>query len=185
MIEPRAFVATINPGNTMDITTIGAAIGGLKNAIDLTKTAIAARDDQKLAEARQAINDRIIDVQNAALALQEKQASARDEIDELKEQLRSANEKIAELDRKRALRSLYELRELTEGVFVLASTSPDTSQPAHLICQPCMDNDSKLGVLQQTSKYGGIKLKCPLCAMEYRTGKYVPAPPVHIPNTRW
>lgn len=188
MVSPRACAVYFKTGNQMPIMTVTAAIAGLKNAVDLAKAAVAARDELKLAEMQQSINDRVIDVQNAALALQEKQAGARDEIDELKEQLRSANEKIAELDRKRAIRSQYVLHQLTEGVFVLASTSADTSQPAHLICQPCMDNDNKLGVLQQTSKYGGIKLKCPLCAMEYRTGKHVPAPQVPIPRnsySRW
>ncbi|NIF39524.1 hypothetical protein F3J14_01105 [Burkholderia sp. Tr-862] len=172
----------------MDIGTISAAIAGVRNAYELTKTAIAARDDAKLAEARIELTDRVMDIQNAAVALQEKLTNARDEIDKMKEQLRSANEKIAELDRKRGIRSQYVLHELTEGVFVLASKNPDASQPAHLICQPCMDNDNKLGVLQQTSKYGGIKLKCPLCAMEYRTGKHVPAPPLKLPGnsySRW
>lgn len=51
-----------------------------------------------------------------------------------------------------------------------------------------MDNDSKLAVLQQTGKYGGIKLKCPLCSNEYRTGRYVEAPAVKVrpnPYTRY
>ncbi|KWD07206.1 hypothetical protein [Burkholderia stagnalis] len=165
----------------MPIMTVTAAIAGLKNTIDLAKAAIAARDDLKLAEMQQSINDRVIDVQNAALALQEKQSAARDEIDELKEQLRAANAKISELDRKRTVREQYVLEELAEGVFALASIDPDTSDhPPHYVCQPCMDNNSVTAILQQTGKYGTIKLKCPVCSTEYRTGEHVPPPPVNI-----
>ncbi|MBJ9673347.1 hypothetical protein [Burkholderia gladioli] len=166
----------------MPIMTVTAAIAGLKNTFDLAKAAVAARDEMKLAEMQQSINDRIIDVQNAALALQEKQSSARDEIDELKDQLRTANEKIAKMDQKRAVRDQYVLEQLTDGVFVLASIEPDTSPPGHYICQPCMDNDNRLAVLQRTSKYGGIKLKCPLCSTEYRTGEQVPMPQIQFRN---
>ncbi|MEN8511975.1 hypothetical protein [Burkholderia sp. RS02] len=161
----------------MDIATISSAIAGVRNAYELTKTAIAARDDAKLAEARIELTDRIVDVQSAAVTLQEKLTNARSEIDGLKDQLRSANEKIAELERKRAVREQYVLEELAEGVFALASVDRDTSNhPPHYVCQPCMDNNSVTAILQQTGKYGTIKLKCPVCSTEYRTGKHVPHP---------
>ncbi|WP_438332884.1 hypothetical protein [Burkholderia pseudomallei] len=132
----------------MDIVTIGAAIGGLKNAIDLTKTAIAARDDQKLVEARQAVNERIIDVQNAALALQEKQSAARDEIDRLKDELRDAKAKLAELEGTQADRDRYALHEVSRGSFVYAlkEEAPGVTvsgEPRHYICQKCFDGPEK------------------------------------------
>ncbi|RQU16260.1 hypothetical protein DF153_21225 [Burkholderia cenocepacia] len=169
----------------MPIMTVTAAIAALKSTVDLAKVAVAARDELKLAEMQQSINDRVIDVQNAALALQEKQSAARDEIDELKEQLRTANAKLAELERKRTDRDQYVLRELTTGVFVLASTVSDASgNPAHFICQPCMDNKSIKAVLQQTGTMGTIKLKCPICTTEYRTGQHIPRPPIKLDGFR-
>ncbi|THJ52574.1 SlyX family protein [Burkholderia sp. LS-044] len=165
----------------MPIMTITAAIAGLKNTIDIAKAAVAARDELKLAEMQQSINDRVIDVQNAALALQEKQSAARDEIDRLKDELRETAAKLAEVEKKRTDRAQYVLHELTTGVFVLASTMSDaTGHPAHFICQPCMDNKAHKAVLQQTGTLGTIKLKCPECSTEYRTGEHVRRPPMRI-----
>ncbi|MPV69443.1 hypothetical protein [Burkholderia sp. BE17] len=128
----------------MPIMTVTAAIAGLKNTIDLAKAAVAARDELKLAEMQQSINDRVIDVQNAALALQEKQAAARDEIDELKEALRTAKATIAELERTQSEREKYVLEGIGHGSFVYALKEEATGitvsgEPRHYICQPCFD----------------------------------------------
>lgn len=53
--------------------TISTALAGFKTSLDLLKNAIAARDDLKLAEARSTLLDRVIDIQNECLGLQEKQ----------------------------------------------------------------------------------------------------------------
>lgn len=148
----------------MDIATIGAAIGGLKNAIDLTKTAIAARDDQKLAEARQAVNDRIIDVQNAALALQEKQSSARDEIDRLKDELRDAKKKIETLEAERSRLNNYKLTPLSQYGYAYKYVGAD--EPDHVICQPCFDAAPSRKVVLHfcpESEYTIAYWECPSC----------------------
>lgn len=159
----------------MEIVTITAAIAGLKNSYDLVKAAIAARDDVKLAEARQAVNDRIIDVQNAALALQEKQSAARDDIESLKESLRAANAKVAELEQMQAERGKYALHAISQGVHVYASKIDDagasaTSEPQHYICQPCFDGPEKRKVVlnyaprQRAGVYSvPASWSCPVC----------------------
>lgn len=160
----------------MDAASIGAAIGSLKATVDLARTAVAARDDAKIAAATQALNDRIIDVQNAALHLQEKQSTARDEIEALKDEARQLRAQIADLEKKRNDRSRYRLHEFPgQGTFVLAlDESVDGAGPAHYICQPCMDNRSQKNVLQRGSRYGSVFLKCPSCEEEYYTGDNVP-----------
>ncbi len=148
MVSPRAHVVHFTTGNKMPIMTVTAAIAGLKNAVDLAKAAVAARDEIKLAEMQQSINDRVIDVQNAALALQEKQAAARDEIDELKESLRSAKATIVELERTQSERENYSLHEVSRGSFVYAlkEEAPGitvSGEPRHYICQKCFDGPEK------------------------------------------
>ncbi|MCA8328882.1 hypothetical protein [Burkholderia cepacia] len=55
----------------MDITTVTAAIAGLKNAIDLAKTAMEARDAAKLSEAKSAMLERLIEIQSQCFDLQQ------------------------------------------------------------------------------------------------------------------
>lgn len=148
----------------MPLMTVTAAIAGLKNAIDLTKAAVAARDEHKLAEMQQSINDRVIDVQNAALALQEKQSAARDEIDELKEQLRAANAKSAEFERVLGERAAYKLHAVSDRGFVYRFVGDD--EPEHFICQPCYDGpDRRKTVLMYNPARGhyASHYVCPTC----------------------
>ncbi|WP_043307189.1 hypothetical protein [Burkholderia glumae] len=164
MNEWRVRTNMINSGSDMDIATIGAAIGGLKTAIDLTKTAVAARDDQKLAEARQAVNDRIIDVQNAALALQEKQSAARDEIDRLKEELRDAKKTIEALESERSRLENYKLTQLSQYGFGYKYVGSD--EPDHVACQPCFDAVPGRKVVLHfcpESEYTIAYWECPTC----------------------
>lgn len=159
----------------MVIATISATLSSLKTSVELARTAIALRDDAKLAEATQTLNERIIDVQNAALQLQEKQSAARDEIEALKDEARQLRAQITELEQKRNLRAQYRLHQLTEGSLVLALREPDQStDPVHYLCQTCMDNASKQVVLQEVRKMGNISLRCPNCDNMYRTGRTYP-----------
>jgi hypothetical protein len=156
----------------MVMTTISVALSSLKTSVDVARTAIAIRDDVKLAEATQVLNDRIIDVQNAALQLQEKQAAAREEIDTVKDEARQLRARILELEQKKAERAKYRLHELTEGVFVLAQTEPHgVSEPVHYLCQSCMDNTAKKEVLQTERFKGRILLRCPGCKEQLATGR--------------
>ncbi|MBW9336226.1 hypothetical protein FEE59_22165 [Herbaspirillum sp. RU 5E] len=150
------------------IATISTALGSLKTALELAKTAVAVRDDNKIAEATQLLNDRIIDVQNAALQLQEKLSTLRDDIEALKDDKRELSAKIAELEQRKAERNQYKLHELSPSVFVLASIETgEGGTPAHYLCQPCMDNKSEKFVLQPRDLWGTRYLACTGCTTEY------------------
>ncbi|WP_261938258.1 hypothetical protein [Pandoraea sp. NE5] len=166
---------TTTRGTLMDIGSISAALSGLKGAFELTKAAVAARDQSKLAEAKQVLDERIFDVTNAALQLQEKLSAARDEIDALKDDKRKISAHVAELEQGQSERAKYRLHELSEGVFVLAynggSTLDEMTDPAHYLCQSCMDNASKKEVLQTRQNHGRINLHCNACNSSFFTGK--------------
>ncbi|WP_175663082.1 hypothetical protein [Burkholderia ambifaria] len=156
----------------MAITTVSAALGALKATIDLVQGAINARDQAKLADAKQLLNDRIIDVQNAALQLQEKQSSARDEIEALKDELRTTKAKLVELEDRNADRSKYKLKELAPANFAYSYVpESEDGTPTHYICQPCMDGMSKKYVLKELIYWGVVNLKCPNCENEIDTGE--------------
>ncbi|MDE1009991.1 MAG: hypothetical protein OSB38_30465 [Paraburkholderia fungorum] len=155
MAQPRAHAGANKTGKKMAIVTVTAAIAALKNTIDVAKSAIATRDELKLAEMQQSINDRVIDVQNAALALQEKQSNARDEIDQLKESLRQANETISTLEKERTDRNQYKLTPIAHSghayQYAVSGENP------HFICQPCFDGPEKRKVVLQFSpRYQGF-----------------------------
>ena len=148
----------------MPIMTVTAAITALKSTVDLAKAAIATRDELKLAEMQQSINDRVIDIQNAALALQEKQSAARDEIDELKEQLRTANAKAADLERVLGERAAYKLHAVSNRGFVYRSVGDD--EPEHFICQPCYDGPGRHKAVlkfRPASAHYAAQYSCPAC----------------------
>jgi hypothetical protein len=154
----------------MVIETVSSALGALRTSVDLARGAIATRDEAKLTEATQHLNDRIIGVQNAAMQLQEKQSASRDEIEQLKEDLRQARVQIAELEQRKEERNRYKLHELSASVFVLAYSNDD-GVPMHHICQTCMDNANKKVVLQKIKRAGKVLLGCPSCENTYFTGE--------------
>lgn len=161
----------------MDVATISATLGALKTSFDLAKSAVAARDDAKLASALEAVNDRIFQVQNASLQVQEKMSAMRDEIETLKDGKRQISTRVAELEHQKSEREKYELHELSQGVFVLAEIEPtkDGRSP-HYLCQPCMDNASKKAVLQRKTVSFQYVAACPVCKNEYPTGEHIQIP---------
>ncbi|WP_454871753.1 hypothetical protein [Paraburkholderia xenovorans] len=156
----------------MDIASISAAVSSTKAAFELAKLAISARDDVKLAEAKQLLNERIVDIQMAALQLQEKMSSMRDEIEALKNEKREVSAKVAHLQQRLDQRAQYALEEIHNGAFALAYIEPDDGgDPAHYVCQPCMDNAAKKVVLQRQQKSGRVNLVCHECNAAYFTGE--------------
>lgn len=168
MAQPRANAGTNETEKCMAIVTVTAAIAALKNSVDMVKSAIATRDELKLTEMQQVLNDRVIDVQNAALALQEKQSDARDQIDTLKDDLRAARSRVQELESERSERSQYALFRFDSCH--TAYRSVEGIAPTHFICQPCFDGPDKRKVVLQYNPpieagihSQGAWRSCPVC----------------------
>jgi hypothetical protein len=154
------------------IVTLSSGLAAFRSTWDIARGAIAARDEHKIAEATQDLNVKILDVQNAALNLQEKASTMRDEIEALKNDKRELNARIAELERKTQERAEYALKEIHEGTFVLAyQKADDNAAPPHYICQPCMDNSAKKVVLQRQKRSGRVNLVCHVCNAVVFTGE--------------
>lgn len=159
----------------VDVPTISAALGALKTSIDLFKGAVAVHDDAKISDALKEVKDRIFEVQNASLQAQEKMSTMRDEIETLKNGKRQLETRVAELVQHKSEREKYELRKLSEGVFVLAEIEArEDGRSPHYLCQPCMDNEAKKAVLQRKTSGFQYVMVCPVCKNEYPTGEDIP-----------
>lgn len=176
---------SLQRGTPMDISSIGAALSSTKALIDLVKTAVAARDDAKLADALQSLKERVFDIQNAALQTQEKMSAMQDQVQTLKDEKRDLTTRITELERRRKEREQYALCEIHPGSYVLQyRSSDDNAEPAHYICQPCMDNAAKKVVLQIEKKNWRVSLVCNVCDATVFTGETYTMPPLDVSKYR-
>lgn len=167
----------------MDISTISGALSATKTAFDLLGLATQSRDDAKIKEALRALNDRIIDVQNSALHLQEKLATRQEECEAVKDSERQLKARLVDLESQRHQRAQYSLHELSKDVFVLApNATHESPTPAHYLCQGCMDNAAKQVVLQRAEDFSAINLVCNECKAVYFTGEYKQSQPFSIPE---
>lgn len=175
----------------MDISTISGALSATKTAFDLLGLATQLRDAAKIKNAMGVLNDRIIDVQNAALYLQKELAARQEECETTKNDARQIKARVAELERQRHQRSQYSLHELSKGVFVLTpNETHESPAPTHYICQPCMDNVAKKVILQRQENVETVDLVCHECKAVYFTGErkqyepFIP-PSDYAPRSKW
>ena len=136
----------------MELTTVSAAINGLRAAVDLVKGAVSQRDDRLIDKVIGDMNARLMDVQGQCLALQEKQFSLAESERQLKEKLSAMEKKSADFDQ-------YELHHLPSGAVVQRRKGPvEGDAPQHQICANCAATGVKT-FLQP--KAAGAYLSCP------------------------
>jgi hypothetical protein len=119
------------------IGTLSAALASFRAATEITKTALAARDDNLISTALRDMNDRFMDVQNECLALQEKHFLMAHEVRDLKEKVRGLESQTADF-------ANYELyRTLRGGLTYRSKASIGANQePVHL-CANCVASGVK------------------------------------------
>lgn len=168
------------------VSTISAALSAARSTLDLAKSAIAARDDAKLAEVLKALNDEIIGAQNTSRDLLGQMRAADEQINSLMDRERELHKELTELKTRATERTKYRHHEMSPGVFVLARNAETldggTVDPAHYLCQPCMDNESKKVVLQREPKSGHQYLHCNACNARYFTGEITQDAPLNYPK---
>ena len=148
-------------GTLMDVMT---ALAGIRAAIDFTKTAVASRDDHKIAEVEQRLTRVLIDVQAVCVGLQQELAASVDAERTAKDSIRDLTEKVRNLKKSAAKRAKYQLAQPYLGTFVLdLKDRSGVKEPFHRICQPCMDNLGQKFALQG----GPSVIYCPGCKHSY------------------
>ena len=145
----------------MDMITVSGALTALKETIGLVKVGIAAKDEHLVLTATLGMNDRVIDVQNAALSLQEQMSNMRDQIEGLKTERVALRGRIEELEQSKSKRERFKAHKLSRGV-VLVDAAIDSEM---FFCQPCMETKGNAIALQkQVHTVGGRSaFGCPEC----------------------
>lgn len=143
-------------GGTLMIETITTAVSALRATIDLAKVAIDARDDRKLAEARSAMLDRVIDVQEACMQLQAGNAALLQEKHALAQRIRDLEQQVADTLKRRDRLAQYERTKTPAGAIVYVDKDSRTApEGAVYACATCMEN-GQISPLQPI----GRKLNC-------------------------
>ncbi|WP_186200841.1 hypothetical protein [Burkholderia gladioli] len=127
------------------------ALTGLKTATDLARTAIAARDDAKITNAIRDMNDRLFEVQQASMLVQEKNQDLIQRNASLQEASLDLQRECVELRKRLEDRERYELHTTARGGVVRRDKSAEgTPLQAVYLCANCF-NDGKHTYLQPES----------------------------------
>jgi len=153
-----------------DITSIGAALTGLKTAADIAKTLI---DMKATAETQ----GKVIELQSVILAAQSSALDAQAAQSELLKQKRAAEEEVTRMKAWEAERQRYELHEPRQGTFTYRlKDGVEPPEPTHQICAHCYQSGQK-SLLQSQQRMPGRSevLMCPGCGNDiYIEGDWQP-----------
>ena len=155
----------------MDMSSITAAIGGIKAALDIAK---AMKDlqagpalDTQLSELKQALAE----AQSGLLSAQSDQFTLIDRVNTLEKE-------IADSEKWEAEKAKYTLHEVREGVFTYQSKKDANSvEPTHHLCTNCYDTTQMKSLLHaETLSVARAKtLFCPSCHLViYTQGMWHP-----------
>jgi len=121
----------------VDVMTIAGAITAARGLCDTVKNAMDAKEYAKVIEATIELNDKIIDLQTATLALQERFSVIQTTCANLEREKAELHEQLAD-------KKSYRLHEIVKGRFVYRfEPDGESSAPPHYVCQPCYDKGSK------------------------------------------
>jgi hypothetical protein len=146
-------------------------ISGLSAGLSVFKTAVELRDDTKIATATNDLMAKLAVVGANLIGMQEKVAAATDQATALRADLRRAEERIAEFERRKSEREKYELIEPFTGTFALRiKKAVQGAEPMHYICAACMDNRFMKSIIQFN---GGSRTigTCNECKTNFRFGE--------------
>lgn len=143
---------------------ISGAISGISAGLQAIKAAVAARDEAKIDAAISTLKDRLFDLQTANLEVVEQLHAAQTKLHTLVRENDQLKSKAADL-------GLYALQDLSNGrgiFYAYAYKATEAggqgqSAPFHYLCQPCLDNTQRKGVLRTFYSAAGPVFTCPVC----------------------
>ena len=145
---------------------IPALLAALVSAKELAGSLVSERDARKLAAIHHDLTERLTHAQlklaEVVHVLGERTALAH-----------ALENRVRELEQKDALRHRYELAELVPGTFAyrlkpLSALPAGLAEPAHFICQPCLDARAHRIVLQRKRIDRRFHWSCAACDFSAR-----------------
>ncbi len=121
----------------MDMSSIQAAIGGLKTASDIAKAMVDIRDAAVL-------QSKTIELQQVILSAQSSGIAAQSEQFTLLERIRNLEEKMAHMETWNTEKERYALCEVVSGAFTYVLKEVEGAvEPTHHLCANCYDQGQK------------------------------------------
>ena len=145
----------------MDATQISILSTSISTAIDMARALVGVRDATAIAQQTTALNDVLLNTQQALLRHNAEMFELQQKYFEAREELRKLKEAINESSR-------YPLVNLGCSVFAYrvdvvpeqsGTSQPTATQTPHYLCQPCLDVRGHKSVLQ-VGEYAAI---CSVC----------------------
>ena len=139
----------------MDIGSIMAALAAGKHSLDLVKAAAEVKDFNSVLVLTTEANQKVLDAQQQLFHLSANLLQLQEEHFKTREELRGMQSAKSKHD-------AYRLAEVGAlGAFVYESND---STLKHYACQPCLDKDGTISVLQPNGSF----LRCTVCKQAYR-----------------
>ena len=132
---------------------IGAALSGLKAALDVTKGLKATADAVAINDAKIALQSAIIDAQTGLMSAQEAQAANLQAIDDLKK-------KLAGFENWETEKQRYHLKSIDSGaVAYVHKPGMEADEAPVWLCQPCFEerHKSSLQLKDPNAGHGGAR----------------------------
>lgn len=145
----------------MDMGAIGAMVGSLNAARQITKAMLSIRDQAMIQSKVIELNTEILTAQSSAFAANATQTA-------LLDQIRDLEKKIADLEAWEAEKKRYQLKDVGNGAMAFSlKPGMEESEPPHSICANCYSNGLK-SILQKEIRYPGLAhvLACHSCGSD-------------------
>jgi hypothetical protein len=157
----------------VDISAIAGTVSALKGATDIAKAMVGLHDTQTVQAKVIELNAKILEAQSNAFVANDEHAALIERVNQLEKEV--AHLKAWEVEKQR-----YELKEVAPGAVAYApKESMRGTEPMHLLCANCYQNETKRFLQAQRSDVGHVYHKCQECGGEIRIPK-PPKPPVEV-----
>jgi hypothetical protein len=152
----------------VDVAAIAGTISALKGASDIAKAMIGLRDAQ-------AMQTKVIELNNQILAAQHSAFTAREESAALIARMGELEQEVARLKDWEAEKKRYKLTQLAPGVVALAIQEDlRAGEPPHFICADCASGGKKSYLQAHVSGPYFDQYKCGGCGFEIGINKGTP-----------
>jgi hypothetical protein len=151
----------------VDVAAIAGTISALKGASDIAKAMMGLRDAQAVQGKVIELNNQILTAQHSAFAAREESTALIARIGELEKEVTRL--KDWEADKKR-----YQLTNIGGGVVALALKERMGGEPPHYLCADCAANGKKPYLQPQVAGPDYDRFKCGGCGFEIGIDKGTP-----------
>lgn len=152
----------------MVVATAAAVLSSVQTVYDLAKAANGLKTNTEIRLAISKMLDELIILKQAAVASLDEEATCKQRVRELQEEIRTLKERGGELEK-------YERKRFFPGSFVyVPRANLRTGEQPHYACARCYEERQQIISLQPTDQLGSRRTRlhrCPSCCSEFAIGR--------------